>query len=211
MCFSPTLTTPCDSPPRKTLSSPTRAAYAFIGKCGRIATENQMAGWGNLRLTPSFPILEMYVHVGLQYTAIIFLHLSTNVNPHICKPTHMSVFSKTRYLIYSNSSRVCGKEGEKQELMILPILSTLICRSCRDIRSREMHIPQAPSSSLQKMSLHIRFIIFHINTYTNYTIAIFPGWNKLFNNHTWLAGGWTNPSEKYARRIGSFPQFSGWK
>ncbi len=26
-----------------------------------------------------------------------------------------------------------------------------------------------------------------------------------------LVGGWTNPSEKYARQIGSFPQFSGWK
>lgn len=160
MCFSPTLTTPCDSPPRKTLSSPTSAAYAFIGKCGRIAKENQMAGWDNLRLTPSFPILEMYVHAGLQYIVIIFLHLSTAVNPHIFKPTHMSVFSKPRYLIYSNSSQVCGNEGEKQELMILAILSTRICRSsCRDIKcKRKMHIPQAPSSSLQKMSLHIRLI-----------------------------------------------------
>ncbi len=26
-----------------------------------------------------------------------------------------------------------------------------------------------------------------------------------------LVGGWTNPSEKYDRQIGSFPQFSGWK
>ncbi len=26
-----------------------------------------------------------------------------------------------------------------------------------------------------------------------------------------LVGGWTNPSQKYARQIGSFPQFSGWK
>ena len=26
-----------------------------------------------------------------------------------------------------------------------------------------------------------------------------------------LVGGWTNPSEKYARQIGSFPQGSGWK
>ena len=25
-----------------------------------------------------------------------------------------------------------------------------------------------------------------------------------------LVGGWTNPFEKYARQIGSFPQFSGW-
>ena len=25
-----------------------------------------------------------------------------------------------------------------------------------------------------------------------------------------LVGGWTNPSEKYARQIGSFPQGSGW-
>ena len=27
----------------------------------------------------------------------------------------------------------------------------------------------------------------------------------------WLGGGWTNPSEKNARQIGSFPQGSGWK
>ena len=26
-----------------------------------------------------------------------------------------------------------------------------------------------------------------------------------------LVGGWTNPFEKYARQIGSFPQGSGWK
>ena len=26
-----------------------------------------------------------------------------------------------------------------------------------------------------------------------------------------LVGGWTNPFEKYARRIGSSPQGSGWK
>ncbi len=26
-----------------------------------------------------------------------------------------------------------------------------------------------------------------------------------------LVGGWTNPIEKYARQIGAFPQFSGWK
>ena len=26
-----------------------------------------------------------------------------------------------------------------------------------------------------------------------------------------LVGGWTNPFEKYARQIGSFPQFSGWR
>ncbi len=26
-----------------------------------------------------------------------------------------------------------------------------------------------------------------------------------------LDGGWTNPIEKYARQIGSFPQGSGWK
>ena len=26
-----------------------------------------------------------------------------------------------------------------------------------------------------------------------------------------LVGGWTNPFEKYARQIGSFPKFSGWK
>ena len=26
-----------------------------------------------------------------------------------------------------------------------------------------------------------------------------------------LVGGWTNPFEKYARQIGSFSQFSGWK
>ena len=26
-----------------------------------------------------------------------------------------------------------------------------------------------------------------------------------------LVGGWTNPFEKYARQIWSFPQFSGWK
>ncbi len=26
-----------------------------------------------------------------------------------------------------------------------------------------------------------------------------------------LVGGWTNPFEKYASQIGSFPQFSGWK
>ena len=25
-----------------------------------------------------------------------------------------------------------------------------------------------------------------------------------------LVGGWTNPSEKYARQIGNLPQFSGW-
>ena len=25
-----------------------------------------------------------------------------------------------------------------------------------------------------------------------------------------LVGGWTNPFEKYAREIGSFPQKSGW-
>ena len=28
---------------------------------------------------------------------------------------------------------------------------------------------------------------------------------------TTLVGGWTNPSEKYARQLGSFPQGSGWK
>ena len=27
----------------------------------------------------------------------------------------------------------------------------------------------------------------------------------------YLVGGWTNPFEKYARQIGSFPQGSGWK
>ena len=29
--------------------------------------------------------------------------------------------------------------------------------------------------------------------------------------HDSLAGGWTNPSEKYARQIGHLPQCSGWK
>ena len=26
-----------------------------------------------------------------------------------------------------------------------------------------------------------------------------------------LVGGWTNPLQKYARQVGSFPQGSGWK
>ena len=44
----------------------------------------------------------------------------------------------------------------------------------------------------------------------------FPIWGK--NNfsgamsiQTVLVGGWTNPSQKYARQIGSFPEVSGWK
>ena len=28
---------------------------------------------------------------------------------------------------------------------------------------------------------------------------------------SWWVGGWTNPIEKYARQIGSYPQGSGWK
>ena len=35
------------------------------------------------------------------------------------------------------------------------------------------------------------------------------GPNLTEKNH--LAGGWTNPLEKYARQIGSSPQGSGWK
>ena len=33
----------------------------------------------------------------------------------------------------------------------------------------------------------------------------------IFHQQIILGGGWTNPSEKYARPIRSFPQFSGWK
>ena len=32
-----------------------------------------------------------------------------------------------------------------------------------------------------------------------------------FSSKSKLGGGWTNPSEKYARQIGSFPQGSGWQ
>ena len=42
-----------------------------------------------------------------------------------------------------------------------------------------------------------------------------PGWCRWFAGCTThqiasLVGGWTNPFEKYARQIGSFPQGSGW-
>ena len=33
----------------------------------------------------------------------------------------------------------------------------------------------------------------------------------LHNEKHYLVGGWTNPSEKYAHQIGSFPQGFGWK
>ena len=33
----------------------------------------------------------------------------------------------------------------------------------------------------------------------------------IFDQQRLLVGGWTNPSEKYARQIGNLPQFSGWK
>ena len=33
----------------------------------------------------------------------------------------------------------------------------------------------------------------------------------IFHQQIILGGGWTNPSEKYARPIKSFPQLSGWK
>ena len=36
--------------------------------------------------------------------------------------------------------------------------------------------------------------------------------NAFFSKTLHLVGGWTNPSEKYARQIGNhLPQFSGWK
>ena len=34
-----------------------------------------------------------------------------------------------------------------------------------------------------------------------------PGFSLVYN--IFLVGGWTNPIEKYARQIGSFPQGSG--
>ena len=38
-----------------------------------------------------------------------------------------------------------------------------------------------------------------------------PKSKKMIIIHGNLVRGWTNPSEKYARQIGSFPQISGWK
>ena len=38
--------------------------------------------------------------------------------------------------------------------------------------------------------------------------TILEGTNRINRE---LVGGWTNPFEKYARQIGSFPQGSGWK
>ena len=38
-----------------------------------------------------------------------------------------------------------------------------------------------------------------------------PKKNTHFTKNTKLVGGWTNPFEKYARQISSFPQGSGWK
>ena len=34
---------------------------------------------------------------------------------------------------------------------------------------------------------------------------------NIYLYNIYLVGGWTNPLEKYARQIGSFPQGSGWK
>ena len=45
--------------------------------------------------------------------------------------------------------------------------------------------------------------------YGKYPI-IYKNWTK-GQSQSNLVGGWTNPFEKYARQIGSFPQFSGWK
>ena len=41
--------------------------------------------------------------------------------------------------------------------------------------------------------------------------GFFMGDGEVFATYPSLVGGWTNPSEKYARQIGSFPQGSGWK
>ena len=35
--------------------------------------------------------------------------------------------------------------------------------------------------------------------------------NHYLGAYPWLVGGWTNPSEKYGRQIGSFPQVGGWQ